>query len=258
MRGAGTILVLALSGCHLLLPLGSSDGNGSREHRSDGPRATDGRTDALVLDGQGWRSVYTLEPLERCPSGLEPVEGGCAIPWELECGDANVVSWTIPVGTAYQAVRGFARGLQWHSTDGFAVLLRGTPGHPTVDEVYVEGVSITRGQPRQHVWTYVCGLMRTGGSSCPCWQGGLPAPPFVGTHYTCDSGNHTDGWEEIWYTDDPLWDDNSSRGGCGTDPSPGWFEVDLGSKSSDPLEVRIMFDDCDENVALTALQLWVR
>ena len=64
----------------------------------------------------------------------------------------------------------------------------------TIDDYYVDGVSITYGNPRQHVWTFAAhpGDDYTNPNAlCPCSQPSLsvPSPPsFVGNSYFCDTG----------------------------------------------------------------------
>ena len=51
------------------------------------------------------------------------------------------------------------------ATDGFG-------DYVAIDGIYVDGVSITRGSPRQHIWTYAIGLQETipldYPFQCPC------------------------------------------------------------------------------------------
>lgn len=62
-----------------------------------------------------------------------------------------------------------------------------------LDNVYVDGLSITYGFPPVHIWTYAVGASKdtlyggTGGN-CPCQQG-MPQPYYVGGHMYCDSGH---------------------------------------------------------------------
>ena len=64
---------------------------------------------------------------------------------------------------------------------------------PSLDEKYVDGISITSGNPRKHVWTYAVGLSDDYNypcCNCPCAKHpGPDPPPFVGSHYYCESGN---------------------------------------------------------------------
>ena len=118
----------------------------------------------------------------------------CPSPWVKS--SHNGVSFCIPASTAagcysvkystngmsYQRVCGRASGYQKASPDGFQ-------GN-SIDNGYVDGLSITHGSPRQHIWTYAVGLTDSGTSNnCPCAAVPGPTPPsFVGSHYYCESG----------------------------------------------------------------------
>ena len=91
-------------------------------------------------------------------------------------------------GIGYQRVCGRASGYQKGSPDGFRII-------SVVDGHYVDGLSITHGSPRQHIWTYAVGVTDSNShtdiipSNCPCatYRGQDP-PSFVGMHYYCESG----------------------------------------------------------------------
>ena len=83
-------------------------------------------------------------------------------------------------------------------------------GGQTIDGHYAEGLLITYGSPRRHIWTYTIGRYErplNTGVNCPCAVGGGPvAPPFVGTNYYCESGGaDTDDFNDFTFND-PLWD----------------------------------------------------
>ena len=84
-------------------------------------------------------------------------------------------------GTSYQRVCGRARGYQ----KGWSVAFnRYHQAGQTIDGYYVDGLSITHGNPRQHIWTFANGLYdnRSTSNNCPCAPGSeYPSPPFVGT-----------------------------------------------------------------------------
>ena len=85
----------------------------------------------------------------------------------------------------------------------------------SIDNVYVEGVSVTRGSPRQHIWTFAGGHDEQSiypGETCPCVTGsiaGSRVPSFVGQNYFCETGitqfNGQNG--TFWPNGDPLWMD---------------------------------------------------
>ena len=62
----------------------------------------------------------------------------------------------------------------------------------TLDGVYVDGISITLGRPRKHVWTYAVGNTDDAASqsyaNCPCAKHpGADPPTYVNSHYYCES-----------------------------------------------------------------------
>uniref|UniRef100_A0A1X7TCE4 Uncharacterized protein n=1 Tax=Amphimedon queenslandica TaxID=400682 RepID=A0A1X7TCE4_AMPQE len=135
---------------------------------------------------------------------------------------------------------------------GYQYYAFATTGPVNIDSFYVDGVSITRGSPHQHVWT----LMVTGitdsynyPSICPCSRRSTQTvPSFVGNHYFCESGNQAMSWANILYTSDPLWDGQ----GCGSLESPccnipgiPWFHRNYGNTTTtDYIELRVCGDDC--------------
>lgn len=63
------------------------------------------------------------------------------------------------LGHTYSRVRGAVQALSKGSPDAFREEAgRSSGGEPTIDEPYVDGVSITHGAPRRHIITYVAGL----------------------------------------------------------------------------------------------------
>ena len=82
----------------------------------------------------------------------------------------------------------------------------------SLEGIYVDGISITSGnRPHKYVWTYAVGLSDDYNSTvvnCLCAKHpGPDPPPYVGSHYYCESGN-TGSQRKFnkLYTDDPLWD----------------------------------------------------
>ena len=101
----------------------------------------------------------------------------CPSPWVKS--SHNGVSFCIPASTAagcysvnystngmsYQKVCGRASGYQKGSMDAFSRITNAFD--------YFEGLSITHGSPRQHIWTYAIGLSDSGTYpdtryNCPC------------------------------------------------------------------------------------------
>ena len=120
--------------------------------------------------------------------------------------------------TSYSKVCGKVKGYQKGSMDAFYPHARSqgqyrwayTPiiASRSLDGVYVDGISITSGNPRKHVWTYAVGISddysRFQQHNCPCARyPGPGSPTYVGSHYYCESGN-TGTFEPKFYTEDPL------------------------------------------------------
>ena len=79
------------------------------------------------------------------------------------------------------SVKGYQKG----TLDGYKHI-------QSINGVYVDGVSITLGSPRKHVWTYAVGSSDDYDyrcCNCPCdIHSGPPPPAFVGNDYYCESG----------------------------------------------------------------------
>jgi len=228
--------------------------NGAYEIEVDGERVT---VYCDIANG-GWTKVETVNPVTGCPGDwqlfpertvcwAEPREG-CS---NLDEDRVATALFHVPLAS-YERVRGNARGLQFGTTDGFWA----SGAARTIDQPYVDGVSITVGSPRQHVWTFVAGLfdvaMTPDTKTCPCTGSGTPPPSFVGSSYDCDSANTDYSLGCVWHDGD-LWD---SARACGGRPDASWFDVEVGTRS-DPIEVRILLDQVDENVGVSLLELYV-
>jgi len=163
-------------------------------------------------------------------------------------------------GTSYHRVCGRASGYQKGSMDGFY------PMSNNLDGVYVEGLSITHGNPRQHIWTYVVGLTDSGNwpdSNCPCAIiSGRNPPTFVGSHYYCESGAGSSWSSGVYYLSDVLWDGAGCSTGntCCSDSNLPWFYHQLGQTTQNYIEVRICTDNgfSDEAFLMTELELYIQ
>ena len=78
----------------------------------------------------------------------------------------------------------------------------------------MDGVSLTHGNPRQHIWTFGAGLDEVATFpqyNCPCTHtptASQATPPpaliFVGNDYFCDTGSANQ-CQHVFYPDNPLW-----------------------------------------------------
>ena len=93
-----------------------------------------------------------------------------------------------------------------------------------LDSYYLDGISITRGSPRQHVWSLMVGLFENPMlygytfAACPCAIGSTQSvPSFVGNNYFCESGNPSHTFPDKVLYDDALWEGVGKTGtGTGT------------------------------------------
>jgi len=122
----------------------------------------------------------------------------------------------------------------------------------SIDQPYMDGISITHGSPRKHIWSYAASSEGTSLDSrfyphfCPCskFRGILPLP-FVGDHYYCESGSTGNLKFETYFTSDPLWDGKGcgSQNTCCTQSNLPWFFRRLPLTSSDNIEARICHNE---------------
>ena len=112
-------------------------------------------------------------------------------------------------GVSFQHICGQTISYQKGSPDAFKE-------DKGINEVYVDGISITLGSPRKHIWTY-CASLRDN-HSCPCDESPGDEPSsFVKYDYYCETGNYISYVDDdLFYLSDALWDgeDCPSNSGC--------------------------------------------
>ena len=106
-------------------------------------------------DGEsGWTRVAYLnmsDPSQQCPTELrEYDESGVRACGRQHSSGGSCDSVIFSTnGASYSQICDRVIGYQWGSPDAFGA------GNDPIDTYYVEGISITRGSPRQHIWTLV-------------------------------------------------------------------------------------------------------
>ena len=143
-----------------------------------------------------WRRVAHIDmtdPATRCPSGLR-IKASSSATKQRACGrrkDRGCSSLMYHIEGNYSHVCGRVRGYQFGETEAFS--------DTNINSSYADGVLITHGIPRRHLWTYTAGTFETHIHSCPCFpmaSSDMPSPPhFVKNDYYCESGfvsNHVD------------------------------------------------------------------
>ena len=197
-----------------------------------------------------WKQVAHFSTAEgsSCPTNLRTVTSSSLRACGRNLQHASCVSVPIQVSQNYSHVCGVVKGFQAFSTDAFA------PDTDSIDTYYVDGVSITHGTPRRHLWTYASGVSERDSEKyrCPCARSNPSdrsgVPRFVLEHFYCEScfsGNH---FEKRVAWEDPLWDSHNCQApGNKCCERYGWFYRDVPS-SSDDIELRICAES-DESIA---------
>ena len=209
---------------------------------------------------EGWSRIAYLnmtDPSQRCPGVWREAPN-------RTCGRPNVSSgctsaYFSSLGISYTRMCGRLVGYQLGATGAFGDV----PANASVDTNYVDGVSVTHGTPRQHIWTFAAALGESHNNigSCPCaYTGTIEVPDFVGQDYFCETGTDTYEHGES-YLDDPLWDGQGCRSGntCCQFNNPPWFCKQLPEATTDDIEVRICANAAHvyEDVLLELVEVYV-
>ena len=227
----------------------------------------------------GWTKIANLDmtdPNQQCPDGFNQWNRNTA-PLRVcngTYGGTGCESTTFPVhGIEYSHVCGRVIGYQFGGTISFL----GYTGNTslTIDDPYVDGVSLTHGQsPRQHIWTFASAYIDYDptnstlyptvwtASFCPC---AVPnntnyynaIPPYIGNDYFCETGDHptTGPWQLL--ADDPLWDGQGCGGNstCCSFNNPPFFCKQLPQPTTDDIELRMCTAYLASSNAQTPLEI---
>ena len=168
-------------------------------------------------------------------------------------------------GIEYQRVCGRIIGYQFGQTGAFH------GGALSIDESYVDGISITYGGPscnRKHIWTFAAAKdeVYPDSNGCPCSRTNRlftgRVPEYVQNNYFCDSGSRTFGSSRTLYGEDPLWDGSGCgiRSACCRFNTPPWFCRELAEPITDNIEVRVCHDSSYsyENIYFELIELYVK
>ena len=206
-----------------------------------------------------WTRVAYLnmsDSQQQCPSTLQLYEvngvrvcrrktyyGGCRTVGSFSSNNVN-----------YTEICGRIIGYQYYRPDAFE--------SGDIDGVYADGISLTFGSPRQHIWTFIAS--QTENSNCRC-SNPSQAATGIGNHYYCESGysGSRNSLSQILYTSDPLWDGEDCNGNetpCCSSPqfTPPWFHRVLDMPTSDDIDMRICFDSSDEDSPLELYEIYIK
>ena len=150
----------------------------------------------------------------------------------------------------YSKVCGKIRGFQTGTPDSFA-----NSAHDGLEGNYVDGVSLTHGHPRLHIWTFAA----YSHNRCPCVDHSTrytrDPPSFVSTDYFCDTGtrgslNNIALWEKARC--------NTYR--CCPFNNPPWFYRQLPRPTTDDIDMRVCRDQLrsDEDIEIQVIEVYVQ
>ena len=198
----------------------------------------------------GWMRIADLDMSrgDDCPSGWRKITSpipACRPPNNNSgCYSTNFSTLGIP----YSKVCGMAVGYRRGNSYGFDAAR-------SINGPYVDGISITSGNPKKHIWTYATEVKYDYGHAHNP-RSVLPdrsPPSFVHENYYCDSG----------FTSGLLWsgkfcykDDN-----CCSDLGMPWFYRQIPLTISDDIETRICYKNSrfdGKNLVIRELQLYVQ
>ena len=192
-----------------------------------------------------------------CPKGFVKKNNYCYRPPSKSGG---CVSISVPThGINYGRVCMVVYGVQVGTPDGVSGSNR--PG--SIDEAYVDGVSMTHGKsPRKHIWTYMASSSEKK-PICPCSTGStVKVPDFIGKNYFCESGNPKEtAVPGKLYDKDRMWDGQtlkSIEASC-SDSKYGHAYIALPSSTTDDIEIRVCTDEAttNEDIGLNNIDLFV-
>ena len=208
----------------------------------------------------GWMQVVDVDMNrdETCPGTWHKI----TVPKRLCLGySASCVPASFNVkGVSYEHICGQAKAYQKGGTNAFR------DKRSSIDSTYVDGISISLGSPRKHVWTYAVGVSddhNSKDSNCPCaTTPGRYPPAFVRNDYYCESGNVGQKVDlNAYYLSDPLWEGTgcASGNGCCAQIGMPWFYRKLPLSVAEDFEIRICKDEphSNEDVAVEKIELYV-
>ena len=194
-------------------------------------------------DGKWTRIAYLnmSDPSAQCPQDWREVVSPirtCRRQFQTSINSVNYSSYGIP----YSKVCGRIIAYQFGTPEAFF----GFNGlnQITIDDAYVDGISITYGHPRNHVWTFAAarGTINIAWH-CPCYYNEeFTTPSFINNDFFCDSGSNDTSEHTEFIDNNPLWDGHGCTGSstCCEFNNPPWFCKQLPEPTTEDIEIRIM------------------
>ena len=226
--------------------------------------------------GPGWRRAAYInksDPTQTCPPAWELITTPrmtCARPSNASYQPCDSAMFPTQ-GIQYSQVCGKISAYQFGTPEAF--FLENLNHTLTINDQYVDGVSLTYGNPRQHIWTFAASLDEASRgnneSRCSCTNSSRPntTPSFVGNDYFCETGVPPgQEWQyagyDTFHADDPLWDDQgcSPTSTCCTFNNPLWFCKQIPQSTNADLEVRLCSAGTAtfENTPIELIEIYVK
>ncbi len=265
----GKFLDFPASSCASLPPSSPSGYYWVRTSNGSAQRVYCGMTRSCGNVTGGWMRVAELDMTNsshQCPSGLQlnDTNRRTCVRTSDSGGCSSVIISTPNI--TYTRVCGRITAYQYGRPEAFAF------SDSFIDSTYVDGVSLTHGRPRTHIWTFAAAVDNYYRRQlCPCFEISASAahraaariPSFVGDDYFCDTGGQYEYRRyNIFYADNPLWD------GAGCEPqntccsfnTPPWFYKQLPQPTTDDIEMRVCRNGESryEDVAIEGFDIYVR
>ncbi|XP_065911424.1 uncharacterized protein [Dysidea avara] len=213
----------------------------------------------------GWMKIADVHDGENCPSTWKnfTIPNTSKIVCRSGQDAAGIYSATYSTEGACEGFQHFCGKVIGYQKGSPSAFIGGTR---SLERDYLEGISITYGKPRKHLYSLAVGLTATSASyqesNCPCskYPGRLP-PAYVRDYFYCDSGNLGAPTVDKFYPDNPLWDGEgcSLDYSCCAQPGMPYFYRKLLVPVKEDIEVRMMADEAfsNEAVLVGTMELYV-
>jgi len=215
----------------------------------------------------GWIKIADIHDGENCPSAWQSITIPQTSKKACRSGQDAAGAYTANFSTE-EACEGFQHfcgkviGYQKGTPDGFnekAVV--GTQ----IDDCYLDGLSITYGQQRKHLWSLAIGVSLdnfTTLGNCPCSENAGQSPPsFVRDDYYCDSASIGLPLTSAYFPDNPVWDGEgcSSNNSCCAQANMPYFYRHLLMPVKEDIEVRLCKNEVfsNEGILIKSMELYV-
>ena len=275
----GRVRDCAASSCGQILRINSSSESGYYWIRGGSAEAAmlycDMDSSRCCNASKGWTRIAYLnmnDSTHSCPAGWRTIPASeehpiptCGRRTDFRCDSAFFPS----NGIRYRNVCGRVLAYQSGNPDAFQSSRPELQRAPSIERVYVDGVSVTYGQqPRQHIWTFAAAIRdshRNDFRLCPCTNNqtavDVSVPSFVGQDYFCETGFSNNDTNRFYETN-PLWDGQgcSENSECCSFNNPPWFCQQLDSETSEDIEVRMCGDSRtnEEDTPVQLVELFVQ